>query len=324
VAVRTSPAVQQRALVAYLGLAVGDALGATVEFMGPAEIAAKFGRHDTIQGGGWLKLRPGQVTDDTTMSLALGRSILAVGTVDAAASAQAFSDWMANGPMDVGNTVRRGITHFRYSGEAEMPQRVSDAGNGACMRTLPVALATLGQPPGVVLQASRAQAHVTHNSPLSDAATECVIALIQAALLGATKDELLDGAVERLVHEYPEFEFRGHRMESPTGFIVDTMQAVLQAFFQTNEFEACLIEVVNRGGDADTTGAIAGMLAGSLYGRQSIPERWLSVLDPRVYQECTYQSTALLRLDFSAPCAGEQEDSISEVARDAYRYSHGN
>ncbi len=65
-----------RALGAYLGLAIGDALGATVEFMTPREIVAKHGVHRQMIGGGWLKLAPGQVTDDTTMSLALGKAIL--------------------------------------------------------------------------------------------------------------------------------------------------------------------------------------------------------------------------------------------------------
>ena len=68
-----SPALESRAVAAYVSLAIGDALGATVEFMTPREIAAQYGSHDRIRGGGWLKLRPGQVTDDTTMALALGQ-----------------------------------------------------------------------------------------------------------------------------------------------------------------------------------------------------------------------------------------------------------
>ncbi|MDP2804662.1 MAG: ADP-ribosylglycohydrolase family protein, partial [Gallionellaceae bacterium] len=59
-----------RATAAYLGLAIGDALGSTVEFMTPREIALQYGTHNTLRGGGWLHLKPGQVTDDTTMSLA--------------------------------------------------------------------------------------------------------------------------------------------------------------------------------------------------------------------------------------------------------------
>jgi len=71
-----------RAEAAYLGLAIGDALGATVEFMTPREICAAYlpkrGIHREMVGGGWLRLKPGSVTDDTTMSLALGAAILAL------------------------------------------------------------------------------------------------------------------------------------------------------------------------------------------------------------------------------------------------------
>jgi ADP-ribosylglycohydrolase len=77
--VSVSEALLARAEAAYLGLALGDALGATVEFMTPREIVHHFGVHREIVGGGWLKLKPGQVTDDTTMSLALGEAILANG-----------------------------------------------------------------------------------------------------------------------------------------------------------------------------------------------------------------------------------------------------
>jgi ADP-ribosyl-[dinitrogen reductase] hydrolase len=70
-------AILARAEAAYLGLALGDALGATVEFMTPREIAHHYGVHREIVGGGWLKLKAGQVTDDTGMSLALGEAILA-------------------------------------------------------------------------------------------------------------------------------------------------------------------------------------------------------------------------------------------------------
>jgi ADP-ribosylglycohydrolase len=79
----TAPVVENRALAAYLGFAIGDALGATVEFMTKREVAAQYGVHREIVGGGWLKLAPGQVTDDTEMALALGRSIIRTGGLDA-------------------------------------------------------------------------------------------------------------------------------------------------------------------------------------------------------------------------------------------------
>ena len=91
---------EPRAVAAYLGLAIGDALGATVEFMTPREIAAQFKVHDRIIGGGWLNLKPGQVTDDTTMALALGDSILAAGRVDRpeAQPAEAGGEGVDDGP----------------------------------------------------------------------------------------------------------------------------------------------------------------------------------------------------------------------------------
>lgn len=281
---------------AYLGLAIGDALGATVEFMMPREIQHQYGTHDSIRGGGWLKLKRGQVTDDTTMALALGDAILQHGSVDALVIAKSFTDWMKQKPVDIGNTVRRGIVHFRHSGIPVVPSNDQDAGNGACMRCLPIALFTYGQSLATMKAASKRQAHVTHNNELSDAASECVIEMIQDAFNGQDKLEMLKAPVASLIKRYPQFVFRIHRRENPSAFIVETMHAVLQAFFDTDTFESCLIDVVNRGGDADTTGAIAGMVAGSYYGISAIPKKWLQALDPAIYVRCEEQAIALIEL----------------------------
>ena len=286
--------VESRAVGAYLGLAVGDALGATVEFMTPREIRAHFGVHDTIRGGGWLKLKPGQVTDDTTMALALGEAILRAGRTDARECALAFDAWMRAKPIDIGNTVRRGIVHFRSTGQTSTPLREDDAGNGACMRCLPVALVTFGLPEEQVRAACRAQAHVTHHNRLSDAATELVVRMVQRALAGGGIRQLLRECVQPLVTAQPAFRFRTRRLDNPSGYIVETMRAVLQALFETDSFGACLVDVVNRGGDADTTGAIAGMIAGALYGPQAIPTRWTNALEPAVRQTCERQARALI------------------------------
>ena len=286
----------ERVTGAYLGLAIGDALGATVEFMTPHEIAHAYGQHDTIRGGGWLKLKRGQVTDDTTMALALGEAILQQGSVDALAIAKSFNAWLKQKPVDIGNTVRRGIVHFRHSGIPVVPSSEQDAGNGACMRCLPIALFTYGQSVARMKAASKRQAHVTHNNEWSDAGTECVIEMIQAAFIGADKTQLLKGPVAALIKRFPQFAFRVRRSENPSPFIVETMHAVMQAFFDTDDFESCLIDVVNRGGDADTTGAIAGMIAGSYYGYAAIPKKWLDALDKDIYTRCESQAMALIEL----------------------------
>jgi ADP-ribosyl-[dinitrogen reductase] hydrolase len=286
-----------RAIAAYLGLAIGDALGSTVEFMLPTEIKAKYGTHDKLCGGGWLHLKPGCVTDDTTMSLALGTSILAQGKVDALAAAQAFDAWMRAKPVDIGNTVRRNLLQFRKTGNPEAPYSEHDAGNGAAMRVLPVALATLCKTPDEVRAANRAQAHVTHHSALSDAACECLIFMVQDALRGADKNHLLHTYAHPFAAKFPEFKFRAVRQsQNPSGYVVDTIQAVFQSFFDTDDFRDCLIDVVNRGGDADTTGAIAGMLAGALYGLEEIPEAWLKKLDAKISLACVTQARNLMQL----------------------------
>lgn len=285
------------AIAAYLGLAIGDALGATVEFMTPREIAAQYGTHNTLRGGGWLHLKPGQVTDDTTMSLALGDSILKQGKVDALAAAQAFDDWMRAKPVDIGNTVRRNLLHFRNTGNPEAPYSDHDAGNGAAMRVLPVALATFGQNEKAVRAACRAQAHITHHCALSDAACETLVFMVQDALRDADKNHLLHTRAHPLAAQHPVYKFRAVKQSAnPSGYIVDTMQAVFQSFFDTDDFRDCLIDVVNRGGDADTTGAIAGMLAGALYGLDGIPEAWLTTLDAYTRRACATQARALLQL----------------------------
>lgn len=287
----------ERAIAAYLGLAVGDALGATVEFMTPREIAAQYGVHNRMIGGGWLHLKPGQVTDDTTMALALGESIIKTGKVDALAAAQAFDAWMRTKPVDIGNTVRRNLLQFRKTGAPEAPYSDHDAGNGAAMRVLPVALATFGQPEEAVRAACRAQAHVTHNSALSDAACECLVFMVQDALNGAGKNELLHKHAHPLAARHPEFRFRGVRQQgNPGGYVADTLVAVFQAFFDTDDFSDCLVDVVNRGGDADTTGAISGMLAGAAYGTEGIPQEWLNALEGRTRTACEAQARALSRM----------------------------
>jgi len=89
---------KERALGAYLGMAVGDALGATVEFLTRSEIAAKYGTHCRMIGGGWLKLKPGQVTDDTQMALYLGRAILAAQGWDLRLICDKFTEWLKRSP----------------------------------------------------------------------------------------------------------------------------------------------------------------------------------------------------------------------------------
>lgn len=289
----TAPALtlHDRALGAYLGFAIGDALGATVEFMTAAEIAGEYKVHRNIVGGGWLRLKPGQVTDDTQMCLALGDAILATGGWDLRTVADAFVTWMRSRPPDIGNTCRRGIRRYMLDGTLSAPPSEDSAGNGAAMRNLPVVLATFDDLPAFARR-SVEQAHITHHHPLSDAATLTLGRLTQILLTGGDKTDCFRCAGE-LVQQHPQFRFAPWPGRT-SGYIVDTTQTVLDAFFRTSGFEECLVDVVNRGGDADTTGALAGQLAGALYGVAAIPERWLKRLDHGVTARIRAQTAGLL------------------------------
>jgi ADP-ribosyl-[dinitrogen reductase] hydrolase len=270
------PDVRDRARAAFLGLALGDALGATVEFMTAGEIRAAHGVHRELTGGGWLRLRPGQVTDDTEMSLAMARAIDAAGGWSAPAVADAFAAWLKGHPADVGSTCRAGIRRWMLEGTLEGKPGAWDAGNGAAMRVLPVALLTLGDD-AALRRLSVAQGRITHHHPLSDAACVLVGRLVQGACLGRSR-AWLRGCAEAAAREEPRLGFVPYRGLA-TGYVADTMQTVLHHLFATGDFEACLTAVVNQGGDADTTGAIAGAVAGAYYGPEGLPARWLRRLD---------------------------------------------
>lgn len=282
-----------RALGAYLGLAVGDALGATVEFMLPREIQHQYGTHRDIIGGGWLKLKAGRVTDDTEMSLALGRALVAAGGWNATAVADAFVDWMKSRPIDIGNTCRRGIQRYMLHGSLSGPVSEGDGGNGAAMRNLPVVLATLHDD-AAFRQQTLAQSHITHNHVLSDAATLTLGEMTRVLLKGGGGQECR-ALAHALLDEHPRFRFAPYPGRA-SGYIVDTMQTVLHYFFTTDSFESLVVDTVNRGEDADTTGAITGMLGGALYGAAAIPARWLDKLEPHVVSEIREQVNGLLRL----------------------------
>jgi ADP-ribosyl-[dinitrogen reductase] hydrolase len=293
-----------RALGAYLGFAIGDALGATVEFLRPREIAVQYGVHREIVGGGWLKLARGQVTDDTTMSLALGDALLhggskLLGTMAcgddtlAHGIGSAYVRWFKAKPVDCGNTCRRGILRYMHEGTLQGEYNPGDGGNGALMRNLPAVLATLGDDKAFE-QLSLAQAHLTHHHPLSDAATLGLGRLL-GLILGGSGHGARQCWVAQWVTDNPAFRFTPYRGYA-TAYVVDTVQTVLHFLTLHEDFEAALVATVNQGDDADTTGALVGMLAGARCGAAKLPQRWLRRLKPEIVQGITDQASGLLAL----------------------------
>lgn len=286
-------AIADRALGAYLGLAIGDALGATVAHLSAREIALEFGVHSRLIGGGWLGLKPGHVTDDTEMALCVGRALTKTGGWNLRAVCDELAAWLRSAPIDVGHACRRGFRRYIVEGTVHAVATEGHATNGACARNLPVVLACLGRPDRLD-RCTLDQCHISHHHPLADAAALTLARMTHALILGhgiaAARAE-----ANALVREHPNFAFKTYRGPCSAD-IVDTVRTVLHQYFAANDLRACLIATVNQGDDADTSGALAGMLAGATWGAAALPADWLRRLDRTVATEIRAQVAALVQI----------------------------
>ncbi|HET8654486.1 MAG TPA: ADP-ribosylglycohydrolase family protein [Longimicrobiaceae bacterium] len=284
-------AVRDRRRGALLGLAVGDAVGAAVEFQPPgsfAPLAAMVG------GGPWC-LEPGQWTDDTSMALCLAESLVGCGGFDARDQMERYLRWWTAGHLsstgecfDIGATARAALVRFRHTRDpfagATDPHR---AGNGSLMRLAPVPVFFVANPERAI-HLSGESSRTTHAAPAAVDACRYFAALLVGALRGATKKEILSpcysptpGLWERkpLVPEIVAIAEGSYRRKSPpeirgSGYVVQTLEAALWAFHSTESFRDGCLAAANLGDDADTTAAVFGQLAGAFYGETAIPVEW--------------------------------------------------
>jgi ADP-ribosyl-[dinitrogen reductase] hydrolase len=159
------------------------------------------------------------------------------------------------------------------------------------MRVLPAALATLGDPAGFAALAL-GQARITHHHRLSDSATLELGALAQALVLGEGTARV-DARITHWTTREPIFRFQPWPGRA-SAYVVDTVQTVLQAFTRHGNFEDAVVAAVNCGDDADTTGALVGMLAGARGGVRALPVAWLRRLQPDIRQAVSDQAGALV------------------------------
>lgn len=288
------------------GVAVGDALGATVEFLSQGEIRRRFGCLTEIIGGGWLNLEPGEVTDDTEITLAVAKGILANPASPRDAVGKMFLRWFQGNPKDVGETIRTALSFYLENPDwDEAAKRACHAlggkaaGNGCLMRTLPVTFA-YAQNPEKMNRISRELARMTHYEPLAEAACAFYNNLARRLLYAphspqnkegflkaALKDtenysaDLPAGTLETIKETVEKIAVMSKEEISPTGHCLDTLAAAVWCFLHTLTFEEAVVEAVNLGGDADTVGAVCGGLAGTFYGYRAIPARWLETLKPK-------------------------------------------
>lgn len=273
---------RQKILGSALGLAVGDALGAGLEFMQPSEIEKRHGRVTDLLGGGAFGWRPGETTDDTALALCLADTYVATGRFDASVFGERLIDWYATNPPDVGNLTRDAIRRIQDGTPAleagvqawEASGRYS-AGNGSVMRCAPTAWARF-RDEETLDRESRDQSIVTHADPRCQDSCVVVNRLIAAALLES--EPVLPSNLDERTEEMLKMD---EWTLPTTGYCLHTMQNAVVAARRNLNFEDALIDVVNCGDDADTTAAVVGAVLGAQQSVEAIPDRWLDVLIDR-------------------------------------------
>jgi ADP-ribosyl-[dinitrogen reductase] hydrolase len=275
-----------------LGLACGDALGGPVEFKSREWIAEKYpgGLRDFVCG--WLNLEPGEISDDTQLTLAVARGLAKGGPLDMDDIAANFLEWHLSRPKDQGNLTRAALelldsgTPWTKSGEIARGTGASGgAGNGSVMRCAPVALRFCNDRPAMI-EASIDTSRITHADPRCTWGTVAINQAIAWFLDGGDKvgavSSAIDGVPEAAVVDAVERAQTIPYIElNAGGFVLSSITSAFWALLHSQSLEETLIAAVNLGQDADTTGAVAGALAGALWGVEAIPDRWLSHLQPR-------------------------------------------
>lgn len=274
-----------------LALAVGDALGAPLEFMSRAEIKARYGRVVDMMSGGWLGLEAGEYTDDTEMMLCIARSLVEKGRWDPQDAAQRFGRWFEGGPKDVGRITAQALEALkagaRWDEAGEIAHRLlggKSAGNGSIMRCAPIGLLYCCDTDRLI-SSSVESSRITHWAPQARWGA-AALNLAIAQLVCGRREGLIEEVAKRV--EEPVIGEALRKTASLTydqvpnsGYVVHTLQAAWWCFEKTTSLEEAVITAVNLGGDADTIGAVCGALAGAYYGKDAIPHRWLASLRGR-------------------------------------------
>ncbi len=309
---------RDRSRGALIGLAVGDALGTTLEFTdreAPPFPELAVGPHREMVGGGPFEVAPGQVTDDTQLACCLVDALHTCRRFDADETGRRYLEWRPHA-FDIGNQTSAALAEIAHGTPAlEAGRRVwgartgnRPAGNGSLMRTAPIGV-YLAERPDERLAASLGDSAITHYDPRCRIACAALNAAIATAVrrdepcigpellaagraevvratevllaepqpyrkqISAAKADLLDD-LAAAGEDDPELYGPEVHLQRQEGFVRVAFRLAFWELMHAPSFEAALVDVVNRGGDADTNGAIAGALLGACRGEQAIPKRW--------------------------------------------------
>ncbi|QDX41167.1 ADP-ribosylglycohydrolase family protein [Salarchaeum sp. JOR-1] len=275
-----------------LGLACGDALGRPVEFAAASEISAEYGRLDEMVGHGTWNQPAGTITDDTEQALCIARSLVEHQGFDPADVAERFVAWYESDPFDIGRMTMRTLSRLKHGDtwdEAgqhvwEQSREGQNAGNGSVMRCPPLAIPYATDWEHLV-EVSRQSSQITHADPRCTYGC-AILNLTVAGLLEGTSTPLRD-ALDYVDASAPDELVAALRPlaqgDTPgsletSGYVVHSLQTALHDGLGCDSLEEAIVTAVNRGGDTDTIGAIAGAVAGARFGASSLPDRWLRTI----------------------------------------------
>ncbi len=276
---------RDRAIGALVGLAVGDAVGTTLEFEPPGSFAPI----TDMVGGGPFRLPVGSWTDDASMAMCLAESILDTGSLDPADQLRRYVNWWRDGYwsstgscFDIGTTTSQALSRFeRYGTVTDVEPDRESAANGSLMRlaAVPVRWHTdIGEAAARSGESSR----TTHPAARPVDACRVMGAMVAALIQGVPAGQVLAddfwsyGSLHPAVEAVARGSWRGK--EPPeirgTGYSVAALEAALWAVGGAVDCRDTILRAANLGDDADTTAAIAGQLAGARWGWSGIPASW--------------------------------------------------
>lgn len=282
--------------------AIGDAMGATTEFMTADEIKIKYGRVDDLIGGGWLDLNVGETTDDTAMTIGVIDALMS-GFKSAdefkKACADNFLAWFETDPKDVGNQCRLALVKYKMTGDY-IDEDKDALGNGSLMRALPCALLPVDagslvtdRPPADELSPVNVCPLTSASSPASDRTLTdddsptdgpIYLNLLQGEITHKNKtcaDILTE--YTKIIRDFilgENYKLDSQDLLKPSGYIINTYNNA--KYFANLPVADAIIGAVNHGGDADTIAAITGSMAGARDGYNSLPQEWIDKLDANV------------------------------------------
>lgn len=262
-----------------MGLAIGDALGAPVEF----KEAGTFTKVNSFRDGGPFNLKAGEWTDDTSMALAMADSIVITKTIDPTDQLLRYWSWYQYGRyssngrcFDIGLATKAALERWHRTKVPYPGRGKFDSGNGSLMRLAPAVLA-FSESREKALCAAVASSSTTHASPIVLDCVEIMASVLMDALDG--RIEMMSGPLSYRTPEGADVGLCGigtMRIPQmrPSGYAPESLWCALECLRTTKTFKTAVLKAVNLGGDADTIGAITGQIAGALYGIEGIPDEW--------------------------------------------------